>query len=141
MVEPIDKELARLARSLDVLEVPEPPEELVSRTLQRASEELRARTQSALPQRDHDLVPTGFKRELARLLGASALSLPLFLLWNLAFLSLAREILTAWLPASFAWGLVGAYAFGAIGWLALVFGTLPILAHRRALRRHHEAVT
>jgi hypothetical protein len=63
------------------------------------------------------------------------------LLWNLAILSLGREILVAWLPASFAWGLVGAYVFGAIGWLALVLGTLPVLAHRRALMRHNEAVT
>ena len=30
---------------------------------------------------------------------------------------------------------------GAIGWLALVLGTLPVLAHRRALLRHNEAVT
>jgi hypothetical protein len=89
----------------------------------------------------HALVPVGFKRELARLLGASALSLPLFLLWNLAVISLGREILATWLPASLTWGMAGAYAFGAIGWLALVLGTLPVLAHRRALLRHHEAVT
>jgi hypothetical protein len=140
-MEPIDRELARLAPSLDSLEVPQPSEGLVSRTLQLASAELRAGTQSALQQRGHAFVPTGFKREMARLLGASALSLPLFLLWNLAILSLGREILVAWLPASLTWSLAGAYVFGAIGWLALVLGTLPVLAHRRALLRHNEAVT
>ena len=140
-MEPIDRELARLAPSLDSLEVQDPSEGLASHTLALASAELRAGTQSALQQRSHALVPTGFKRELARLLGASALSLPLFLLWNLAVLSLGREILATWLPAPFTWGLAGAYVFGAIGWLALVLGTLPILAHRRALLRHHEAVT
>lgn len=136
---PIDRELERLAPSLDSLQVPPPSEGLVGRTLQLASAELRAERQSEL--KGHAVVPAGFRRELARLLGASALSLPLFVLWNLAVLWLGREILAAWLPASFTWGLAGAYAFGAIGWLALVLGTLPVLAHRRALLRHHEAVT
>ena len=140
-MEPIDRELARLAPLLDSLEAPQPSEGLVSRTLQLASSELRAGTQSALQQRDHTFVPTGFKRELARLLGASALSLPLVLLWNLAILSLGREILATWLPASFTWSLAGAYVLGAIGWLALVVGTLPVLAHKRALLRHNQAVT
>jgi hypothetical protein len=140
-MEPIDRELARLAPTLDSLEVSAPSEALVDRTLQMASAELRLETQTALQQRGHAFIPVGFKRELARLLGASALSLPLFLLWNLGILSLGREILITWLPVSFTWGLAGAYVFGAIGWLALVLGTLPVLAHRRALLRHNEAVT
>ena len=140
-MKPIDEELARLAPSLDSLEAPEPPERLVSRTLEMASVELRAGTLAALPERGHSVVPAGFHRELARLLGASALSLPLFVLWNLAVLWLGREILAAWLPASFAWSLAAAYLFGAIGWLALVLGSLPVLAHRRALLRHSEGVT
>jgi hypothetical protein len=140
-MEPIDEELARLAPSLDSLEAPEPPEQLVAHTLQLASAELGAGTRSALEQRAHAVVPAGFNRELARLLGASALSLPLFVLWNLAVLWLGREILAAWLPASFTWSLAAAYLFGAIGWLALVLGSLPVLAHRRALLRHSEGVT
>ena len=138
-MQPIDRELARLAPSLDSLQVPPPSEGLVNRTLQLASAELRTGRQSDL--QGHAVVPTGFRRELARLLGASALSLPLFALWNLAVLWLGHQILAIWLPVSFTWGLAGAYLFGAIGWLALVLGTLPVLAHRRALLRHHEAVT
>lgn len=134
---PVDEELAPLAPLLDSLAAPEPPERLVQRTLEMASAELRAGSQAALPMRGR--VPDGFKRELARLLGASALSLPLFLLWNLAVLWLGGEILATWLPASFTWGLAAAYLFGATGWLALVLGTLPVLAHRRALLR--EGVT
>ena len=140
-MEPIDRELARLAPCLDSLQAPQPAEDLVSRTLQLASSELRAGTQAALQQQGHTFVPTGFKRELARLLGASALSLPLFLLWNLAILSLGREILATWLPPSFTWSLAGAYVLGAIGWLALVVGTLPVLAHKRALLRQEQGVT
>ena len=140
-MKPIDEELERLASSLDSLEVRPPSEGLVDHTLQLALAELRAGTQPALQARGHALVPVGFKRELARLLGASALSLPLFLLWNLVVLWLGREILAAWLPASLTWGLAAVYLFGAIGWLSLVLGTLPVLAHRRALLRHHEAVT
>jgi hypothetical protein len=140
-MKPIDRELARLAPSLDSLQAPQPSEDLVSRTLQLASSELRAGTQSALQQPGRALVPIGFKRELARLLGVSALSLPLFLLWNLAILSLGREILESWLPAAFTWSLAGAYVLGATGWLALVVGTLPVLAHKRALLRQDQEVT
>ena len=138
-MQPIDRELARLAPSLDSLQVMPPSEGLVDRTLQLASAELRAGRQTDL--QGHTVVPAGFRRELARLLGASALSLPLFALWNLAVLWVGHQILAVWLPASFTWGLAGAYLFGAIGWLGLVLGTLPVLAHRRALLRHHEAVT
>jgi hypothetical protein len=140
-MKPIDGELARLAPSLDSLQAPQPSEDLVRRTLQLASSELRAGTPSALPHQRHAIVPTGFKRELARLLGASALSLPLFLLWNLAILSLGREILATWLPAPFTLSLAVAYVLGAIGWLALVVGTLPVLAHKRALLRQDQGVT
>ena len=140
-MDPIDRELARLAPALDSLEVPEPSEALVNHTLQMASAELRLGTETALQQPGHTFIPAGFKRELARLLGASALSLPLYLLWNLGILTLGREILLIWLPASYTWALAGVYVFGAVGWLALVMGTLPVLAHRRALLRHNEAVT
>lgn len=142
-MKPIDEELERLAPLLDSLDASEPSEELVSRTLRLASEQLRAETSLALqrPQRSRAVVPVGFKRELARLLGASVVSLPLVLLWNAAVLSLGRELLEAWLPASLTFGLAGFYVFGAVGWLALVLGTLPILAHRQALLRHQEAVT
>lgn len=140
-MEPIDRELARLAPALDSLEVSEPSEPLVRHTLQMAAAELRLGTETALQERGHAVIPAGFPRELARLLGASALSLPLYLLWNLGILSLGREILLMWLPASYTWALTGVYLFGAVGWLALVLGTLPVLAHRRALLRHNEAVT
>jgi hypothetical protein len=142
-MQPIDEELARLASLLDSLDTPEPSEELVGRTLRLASAQLRAETQSALqrPKRALAVVPVGFKRELARLLGVSAVSLPIVLLWNAVILSLGRQILEAWLPASFTCGLAGFYVFGAIGWLALVLGTLPILAHHQALLRHQEAAT
>ncbi len=140
-MEPIDRELERLAPALDSLEVSEPSERLVRHTLELATVELRRETQTAVQERGHAVIPAGFPRELARLLGASALSIPLYLLWNLGILALGREILIIWLPASFTWGLAGAYLFGAIGWLAVVLGTLPVLAHRRALLRHNEAVT
>lgn len=140
-MEPIDRELERLAPALDSLEVSEPSEQLVRHTLQMATAELRLGTETTLQERGHAYIPAGFKRELARLLGASALSLPLYLLWNIGILSLGREILLMWLPASYTWALTGVYLFGAVGWLALVLGTLPVLAHRRALLRHNEAVT
>ena len=127
--------LRRLAQALDAVEAPRPPAELVDRTLRAARVEL-AR---ALPEPARAAMPVGFKRELARLLGLSAAPGALALLWNALVVVLAPSILTSWLPAPVASALVGLYAFAALGWLALVYGSLPFVAHRRALMRHQEA--
>ena len=67
---------------------------------------------------------------LTMFVALEVLSLPLYLLWNLGILTLGREILLLWLPASYTWALTGVYLFGAVGWLALV---LVLLFARRTV--------
>lgn len=121
--------------------VPEPSDALVSATLERASALLR----SPVPIPRHAEIPVGFKRELAKLFATVSAPLVLVLGWNAFVLLRLPGWLAAWLPAwmpdSLAWALPAAYVLGAAGWLALVFGSLPLIAHRRAWQRHHEAPT
>lgn len=128
-------DLAPILLARDTL--PEPSDALVSATLERASALLHAPV--AVPR--HAEIPVGFKRELAKLLAAVAAPLMLVLAWNAFVLLRLPEWLAAWLPESLAWALPAAYVLGAAGWLALVLGSLPLVAHRRAWQRHQEALT
>lgn len=134
-----DRLLGEFAPALDRWRVPVPSDELVERTLARARAELRP--SAAVPA--HAAIQTGFKRELAKLLFAIAPPLAVVVAWN-AFVMLQlpewlAHWLPAWLPESLAWGLPALYVMAAAALLALVFGTLPFFAHRRAWRRNHEA--
>ncbi len=133
----LERALAELAAELDRYEVAEPSDALVSATLERSSALLRG----PVPTPRHAAIPTGFKRELTRLLAAAAVPLVLVVAWNAFVLLNAPEWLATWLPASLAWALPAAYVLGAAGWLALVFGSLPLVAHRRAWQRHREALS
>ena len=121
--------LRRLAAALEAEPTPEPHPAVVARTLHRARAEL------AAEQQRRELLLT-----LGRLLAATALPVLLALAWNVALLQLAPPFLANWLPPAVAWALVGAYAFGSAGWLALLYGSLPALAHRSVARRQREAL-
>ncbi|MCP5058524.1 MAG: hypothetical protein GY937_17620 [bacterium] len=117
--------------------LPEPSDALVAATLERASALLRTPVQAP----SHTEIQVGFKRELAKLLAAAAVPLALVLAWNAFVLLRLPEFLGTWLPESLAWALPAAYVLSAAGWLALVFGSLPVVAHRRAWLRHQEALS
>ncbi len=116
----------------EVLEAREPEPAVVARTLRAARAELRA---SARPV---------FAAELTRLLAAALPATILVLAWNLAVLWLGPELLSGFLPASLsprlAVALPALYVAGAMGWLALLVGSLPAVAHRLAARRELEAL-
>ncbi len=137
----LDAELRALSPELDRWVVAEPGAELVDATLRQA----RALLADPVPAPTHATIPSGFKRELAKLLAAAVPPLIVVLAWNAFVLLRAPEWLERWLPAwlpdSLAWALPAAYALGALGWLALVFGSLPVFAHRRAWLRTHEALS
>jgi hypothetical protein len=127
--------LRELAPQLDRVRPPALPDALVERTLQAARQELRrspAARSAPVP------VAAGFAGELARLLGAALPALLLAAAWNLAVLVLGARLLQAWLPPALAEALLTAYGVGAAGWLALALGSVPLLAHRRALGRMGE---
>ena len=126
--------LRHLAPALDALPARHPSTELVDRTLRAARAELAQPVSEPV----RATLPAGFGREFARLLGLSAAPGALALAWNALVLVLAPPILAQWVPAPIASAFVGLYVFAALGWFALVYGSLPFVAHRRALKRHRE---
>lgn len=109
---------------------PEPPPALVTRTLRAARAELRATSRRA------------FWRELLRIAAPAAAALPLVLAVNAGIVYAAWLALSRWLPAwagELAVVLPALYVFGALGWLALFWGALPLVAHQRLTRRHGAA--
>ncbi len=136
------RELAQLVPALDRVRAPEPSDALVQRTLTLARAELArtAASASPAPRRVRATLPAGFAGELLRLLGLAAAPLVLALAWNVTVIALAWPLLSAALPEALAVGLVAAYGFGALGWLALATASLPFAAHRKALARRPEVM-
>jgi len=125
--------LQELAPRLDALrELPPPPPELLRGTLQAARQEL-ARGRERSPRSPDNRLAEGFPRELARLAAAATPPLLLALAFNAWVVLRGSQLLGALLPEPAAHALPLAYAVGALGWLALVVGSLPLAAHRRAL--------
>jgi len=128
--------LADLRPLLDDLVAEEPPEALVEDTLRCACAALR---ESACEPPRWRNIPAGFRRELLRLIAATLPALAVAIAWDALILARAPGLLAAWLPVPLAWALPIAYVLGAAGWLALVLGSLPLLAHHRALTLSREA--
>ena len=128
----LQRELTALSRQLDSFRAPPPPRSLFEQTLARATQELR--TQMAARR-----LPVGFRRELLRIAVAATPPLAVVLAWNAYLLPRLAGVLDQWLPAPVANGLAFAYAGGALVWLTLAAGFLPIAAHQRARLRAREA--
>lgn len=132
--------LGPAAGRLDAWPAPAPSEDLVQGTLRRATAELRAETNLARARSETAARawPVGFRRELLRLLAVALGPALAVLALNLTLLLRAPGLLERWLPEALATALPTAYALGALGWLSLVVGSLPFLAHRRAAARPRE---
>jgi hypothetical protein len=132
-------ELQGLRQAFDTMPQAEPSPELVALTQRCASAEL-ARAKLIRPALKAPIygLPVGFRRELARLLGGALAPLPLVLLWNLALLALVQRLLAGWVPAPLLSVLLIAYMVAAAGWIALVYGSIPLVAHQRVQRRLRE---
>lgn len=149
--EALRRALGPARRPLDAWRAPAPPEALVATTLRRATAELvasesvaharadaEARAAAEASRASHAGWPVGFRRELARLLGAALVPAAGVLALNALLFLHGPALLDRWLPEALATALPAAYAFGALGWLSLVVGSLPFLAHRRATARPRE---
>jgi hypothetical protein len=128
----LQRELTALSRQLDSFRAPTPPRALLEQTLARATQELRAQVAARR-------LPVGFRRELLRIAVAATPPLAVVLGWNAYLLPRLAGVLDQWLPAPIANGLAFAYASGALVWLGLAAGFLPIAAHQRARLRALEA--
>jgi len=117
----------------EILEAPrEPDARLVAHTQRLARAELRATT------------PRAVTAELIRLVAAALPAVCLVLAWNAAVLWIGPDLVAGLLPTSLAPKLAAAlptlYVVGAAGWMALLVGSLPAVAHRLAARRELEAL-
>jgi hypothetical protein len=135
--------LEQLGEALDGVAAPAPPPEQQAALETRLREELRragaARAPEVVPARA--ALPRGYRRELARLLLAAVAPLPLVLLWNVGVLVLGSELLRGIVPDSLV-NLLGAlYAIAAAGWLAILYGAIPLVAHRQVTQRHREVLS
>jgi hypothetical protein len=83
-------------------------------------------------------LPAGYGRELGRVLAGALAALPIVLAWNAAVLLLGGELLAGLVPRGLAAGLATAYVVAAAGWLAFLFGALPLVADGQARRRLQE---
>jgi hypothetical protein len=128
----LQRELTGLSRELDAFRLGPPPRALFEATLARATRELREQVAARR-------LPVGFRRELARIAIAAAPPLAIVLAWNAFFLPRLAGYLGAWLPAPIANGIAFGYAGGALVWLALAAGLMPIAANHRARLRAREA--
>lgn len=130
---------ARVAREVGALgdafafdETPDASDALVHQTLERARREMSRRDAA------HATVPEGFGREVGRLVGAALIPLPLVLAWNAAILIYGGELLAGLVPASLLQALGAAYVLSGATWLGCLYGSLPLVAHRRMHRRALE---
>lgn len=82
----------------------------------------------------HERLPSGYAREVVRILAWALLPLPLVLFAYVQFFQLGGALLGRILPD---WGIVVvgiAAASGAASWLAVVYGSIPLVAYRRMSR-------
>lgn len=122
-------DLLQIAAMLEAAPTPEPTAALSARTLRRATAEL-----------GRAGLPHGFARELVRLLWGPVAALPVVLAWNAAVLSAGAALLAGLVPAELLTVVGSAYVVAAAGWLSLLFGALPFVAHGRARQRLLEVV-
>jgi hypothetical protein len=127
-------ELLALRAALDAGPAPELPAARLAEVRRLAAAEL---ARDAAPARAG--LPAGYGRELGRVLGGALAALPIVLAWNAAVLLLGGELLAGLVPRGVATGLGVAYGLAASGWLAFLFGALPLVADSQARRRLQEA--
>jgi len=128
----LNADLRALAEVLDASRVPELDAERAAALRRRAAIELGAAP--ARPPATAGL-PVGYPRELARLLAWAALPLPAVLLIYTALFRIGGALLAEWLPAALVTAIGFAFALGTASWMALIYGSLPFVAQRAAIRR------
>jgi hypothetical protein len=131
-------DLRALAEALDSAPAPELRPELASAVQHRAAEALAVA--SPIPRPAEAGLPPGYRRELARLLLWTALPLPALLLWYAVLFRVGGSLLAGLLPDFLVVAIGFALASGATSWLALIYGSIPFVAHRQAVRRQREVM-
>lgn len=129
----VRSELEALARAFAAVPTPDLDRERAARALAVASAEL-AQPAELTALRTSGL-PVGYRRELARLVALAALPMPLALAWYALLFRVGGSLLGEILPAAVVAALGAALTAGAASWFLAIYGSLPFVAQRRALRR------
>ncbi|MDH3212147.1 MAG: hypothetical protein OEM05_06655 [Myxococcales bacterium] len=125
-------DLRVLADVLDARPLPELGAERAAALRRRATAELSA---AAAIRPATAGLPPGYRRELVRLLAWAALPLPAVLLVYAALFRFGAAFLADWLPAALVTAIGAAFALGTASWMALIYGSIPFVAQRAAVRR------
>lgn len=135
--------LEQLDEGLGGIAVPAPSPAYRAALDARLRDELRGTgaAPAAVPDAPRAALPRGYRRELARLLLAAVAPLPLVLLWNVGVLVLGSELLRGVVPDGLVNLLGVLYAIAAAGWLAILYGAVPFVAHRQVSQRHREVLS
>ena len=83
-------------------------------------------------------LPREYPRELARILAWAAIPLPLVLFIYLQLFRLGGALLSEFLPQLAVNAVGAAAALCAASWLALVYGSIPFVAHHKVSSRQSE---
>lgn len=135
----LQTELAALAEGFAAAPEPALRDEAFAAAHTRARAALRSAR--PLPERAHATLPVGYGRELTRILAGATAALPVVLVWNLAVLSLGSMLLRGVVPPLLLGALGTAYVIAAAGWLALLYGSIPFVAHGQVQRRLQEVTS
>lgn len=130
-------ELRALASALDAERPPELAAESAARVRARVARELARELPAARPA----ALPPGFRRELLRILAWAAAPLPLLALWYALLFERGAVLLASFLPPPAVTAVGFAFAAATLSWLAVIYGSLPFVAHHRARRRWREVTT
>ncbi len=125
--------LETLADSLETARPPALAADRARSILQLAARELTGSMRATKPMVRPEL-PSGYARELIRILFWALLPLPLVLFAYVQLFQLGGALLGGILPD---WGLVAvgiAAASGAASWLAVVYGSIPLVVYRQLSR-------
>jgi hypothetical protein len=128
----LNADLRALADVLDASRVPELNAERAAALRRRVALDLGA---AAVTPPATARLPEGYPRELARLLAWAALPLPAVLLIYAGLFRIGGALLAEWLPAALVTAIGFAFALGTASWMALIYGSLPFVAQRAAIRR------
>lgn len=82
-------------------------------------------------------LPTGYRRELLRILAWAVAPLPLLLFVTVLLFQAGGALLSEFLPRLAVQALGAVAAMGAASWLALVYGSIPFVAHHKVSTRLH----
>jgi hypothetical protein len=131
------RNVAALLRETEV----EPNAERIREAKRDAIDQLISVHSASLTQAPAATLPSGYGRELIRILSWALVPLPLVLFVYWQVFQYGAAVLSAWLPQLALASFGAAALLVASSWLGLVYGAIPFVAHQRVAARFSEETT